>query len=129
MVHGETELGHQPLACLGAGCHREAPSRARHYLDDASDPRDPRVSPLLMEDMTGLPPAVVTVSGFDPLRDEGIAYAQRLADAGVPTQLLREGGLVHAFIWFTGISKASREGAARITQAIAAAVALDPAHE
>lgn len=101
----------------------------RHYLDDGSNPRDPRVSPLLMEDMTGLPPAVVTVSGFDPLRDEGIAYAQRLADAGVPTQLLREGGLVHAFTWFTGISKASREGAARITQAIAAAVALDPAHE
>lgn len=98
----------------------------RHYLDGVTSPRDPRVSPLLIADLTGLPPAVVTVGGFDPLRDEGIAYARRLAAAGVPTQLLREGGLVHAFIWFTGISNASREGTAHITQAIAAAVAHAP---
>jgi acetyl esterase/lipase len=50
-----------------------------------------------MEDLTGLSPAVVTVAGFDPLRDEGIAYAKRLADARVPTQLLREGVLVHGW--------------------------------
>lgn len=97
----------------------------RHYLGEEASTRDPRVSPLLREDMAGLPPAVVVVGGFDPLRDEGIAYAKRLADAGVPTQLLRESGLVHAFIWFTGISNASRTGTARITQAIAAAVADD----
>jgi acetyl esterase len=93
-----------------------------HYLGKEANVHDPRVSPLLMEDLTGLPPAVVTVAGFDPLRDEGIAYAERLADAEVPTKLLRESGLVHAFIWFTGISKASREATARLTQEIATAV-------
>ena len=98
-----------------------------HYLGEGTDVHDPRVSPLLMEDLTGLPPAVVTVAGFDPLRDEGIAYAERLAAAGVPTQLLRESGLVHAFIWFTGISKASREATTRLSRAIAAVVESDPA--
>lgn len=95
-----------------------------HYLGGTANVHDPRVSPLLTEDLSGLPPAVVSVAGFDPLRDEGIAYAERLADAGVPTQLLREPGLVHAFIWFTGISPASREATARLTHAIAQAVEM-----
>ena len=79
-----------------------------HYLADAAD-TDPRVSPLLATDLAGLPPAYVAVSGFDVLRDEGVAYAQRLADAGVPVALRRHGGLIHAFVNSVGVGRTGRE--------------------
>ncbi len=75
-----------------------------HYLGRggdlavAVDPTDPLVSPLLEPDLSGLAPAYVAVAGFDPLRDEGEAYAGRLRDAGVPVVLRRHRGLVHPFI-------------------------------
>jgi acetyl esterase len=53
-----------------------------HYLGSADDALDTRASPLLHEDLTRLPPALVVTAGYDPLRDEGLAYAQRLSEAG-----------------------------------------------
>ncbi len=67
-----------------------------HYIGD-EDGTDPRISPLLAEDLTGLPPAYIATAGFDVLRDEGEAYARRLQAAGVPTTLRRHPGLVHGF--------------------------------
>lgn len=93
-----------------------------HYLAQPSDALDPRASPLLEPDLTGLAPAYVAVAGFDPLRDEGIAYARRLEEAGVPTTLAREGSLIHAFINITGVSRPAREATTRIARAIEAAV-------
>ncbi|OBI08454.1 lipase [Mycolicibacter heraklionensis] len=62
------------------------------------DPTDPRVSPLLAGDLSGLPPALVAVAGFDPLHDEGEAFAAALREAGVVVDLRRMPSLTHAFI-------------------------------
>lgn len=80
----------------------------RHYLGD-TDPADPRVSPLLTPDLSGLPPAYVAVAGFDPLRDEGEAYALRMAEAGNQVALRRHDGLIHAFVNSTGVGRTGRE--------------------
>jgi acetyl esterase len=56
-----------------------------HYLPDPRRVTDPLASPLLADDLTRLPPASIWTAGFDPLRDEGRAYAARLADSAVPT--------------------------------------------
>lgn len=79
-----------------------------HYLSDAAEARDPRVSPLLAEDVAGVAPAYVAVAGFDVLRDEGEEYARKLAAAGVPTALRRHEGLIHGLVNATGVGRAAR---------------------
>lgn len=67
------------------------------YLGDAFDPTDPRVSPLCEPDLAGLPPAIVITAGFDPLRDDGRAYADALGAAGVPVVYRCYDDMIHAF--------------------------------
>lgn len=72
-----------------------------HYLGaehEHGDPADPGISPLRADDLSGLPPAQVLTAEFDPLRDEGDAYAARLAEAGVAVDHVPHPGLVHGFI-------------------------------
>jgi acetyl esterase len=76
-----------------------------HYLPDAAAASDPRASPLARDDLTGLAPAYVATAGFDPLRDEGEAYARRLRAAGVPTTLRRFGGYCHGFASVLGLGE------------------------
>ena len=78
------------------------------YLRGASD-EDPLGSPLLAGALAGLPPAIVINAAFDPLRDEGEAYAQALREAGTPVLARRFPGLTHAFVNMTGIHPASRD--------------------
>ncbi|MER6345075.1 alpha/beta hydrolase [Streptomyces sp. NPDC001595] len=80
-----------------------------HYLSHPREALDPRVSPLLADDLAGLPPAYIAVAGFDPLRDEGEAYARRLQEAGVPVTLRRHQGLIHGVINATGVGRTGRE--------------------
>jgi len=78
------------------------------YLPPGTDRSDPRVAVLQAPDLGGLPPAYVATTGFDPLRDEGEAYALRLRQAGVPVALRRHPGLVHTFVNLTAICPSAR---------------------
>ena len=68
------------------------------YLAKEQDAADWRVSPLRAPSLAGLPPALVVTAGYDPLRDEGEAYARRLREAGVSVDAVSFGGMIHGFV-------------------------------
>jgi acetyl esterase len=68
------------------------------YLPEASDRKNPYASPLLAESLENLPPAILVTAGFDVLKDEGIAYVERLEAAGVPTVRASYPSMIHGFI-------------------------------
>lgn len=87
------------------------------YIRSDDDRTDPRASPLLAEDLSGLPPAHVATGGFDPLRDEGEAYARRMAEAGVTVSLRRHSTMVHPFVNAVGATPLAR---AALSEAVGA---------
>jgi acetyl esterase len=68
------------------------------YLNGWTDHSDPRVTPLMFDDLTGAPPAIVVVAECDPLRDEAVAYAGLLEHFGVRVELLEAMGMIHGFL-------------------------------
>ncbi len=82
-----------------------------HYLNNAEEGRNPLASPLAASDLSGLPSAFVITAEFDPLRDEGEAYAAKLAAAGVTVSQQRFDGQIHAFWQMPGVFPAALEAA------------------
>jgi acetyl esterase/lipase len=80
----------------------------RTYLDGA-DPDDPDASPLRARDLAGVPEAFVVVAEHDVLRDDGLAYARALADAGVPVTVERYDDMSHGFLRWGGIVDPARD--------------------
>ena len=83
-----------------------------HYLRSETDGESTQASPLRAVDLRGLPPALVITAEFDPLRDEGEAYAMRLLEAGVPAIVKRYGGMIHGFFGLSAVFDQGRQAVA-----------------
>jgi acetyl esterase len=97
-----------------------------HYLRQPSDADDPRASPLRAADLSNLPPAHVITAEYDPLRDEGRAYAERLRAAGVPVVYRDEPGMIHGYFVLGGVLDAGRRAVADAAAALRDAFSSAP---
>jgi acetyl esterase len=89
-----------------------------HYLPQETNLNDPRASTIRAENLAGAAPAVIGTGEFDPLRDEGEAYAKALADAGVEVRLQRYNGLIHGFYGLGVHSTAAAAAVADMNRAL-----------
>ncbi len=88
------------------------------YLSSEADREDYRASPVLGDQLTGLPPALVMTAGFDPLCDEAEAYARRMREAGVEVEYLCYENQIHGFVSFAGAIDDGKEFIARASTAL-----------
>lgn len=93
-----------------------------HYLGRNGDVKHPHASPLLADKFSGLPPAFVMVAGFDPLHDEGIAYAEKLRGAGIAVTIEDYPDLVHDFIYLVGVLPQASEALGKAASALKTAL-------
>ncbi|KUI42626.1 lipase [Mycobacterium sp. IS-1590] len=93
------------------------------YLSGGIDPGDPRVSPLLADDLSGLAPTLIITAGFDPLRDEGRQYAEAMRAAGVRVDHREFGSLIHGFANFFPFGGDSATAMAEVISALRAHLA------
>jgi acetyl esterase len=92
------------------------------YLPPGTDTGSPRVSPLRAKDFAGLPPAYVMLGGYDPLHDEGLAYADKLKAAGVKVAVADYPDMVHCFIYLQTILPQAHDAVAAAAKAVRAAL-------
>ncbi|MBI3782832.1 MAG: alpha/beta hydrolase [Deltaproteobacteria bacterium] len=96
-----------------------------HYMTGDADGTDARLSPLRSENLQGLPPALVITAEFDPLRDEGERYAQRLREAKVPVTLSRYDGMIHGFFGMSSLVDKAKQAVDEAATALRKAFAVD----
>jgi acetyl esterase len=97
-----------------------------HYLNSDADAANPYASPLRADDLTGLPPALIITAEFDPLRDEGEAYGDRLRAAGVPVVVSRYDGMIHGFFGMSLIVDKAKQAVGEVAGALKTAFAGQP---
>ena len=88
------------------------------YLRDEADKKDPLASPALARSHKGLPPALIITAEFDPLRDEGEAYGEKLRAAGVPVSVTRYDGMIHGFFTMAGVLDQGKKAVAQASEAL-----------
>ena len=96
------------------------------YLPDRADAADPEVSPLRAPDVSAAAPALVVTAEYDPLRDEGEAYAAKLRDAGVDVEHRRAAGMLHGFLRMPGVIEAANDAIDRIAARVREALRAGP---
>jgi acetyl esterase len=94
-----------------------------HYCEGRADRADPYLCPLGAKDVSGVPPALVITAEFDPLRDEGEAYAARLREAGGRVELKRYAGMIHGFFGMGALLTQARTATAEAAAALRSAFA------
>ncbi len=94
-----------------------------NYIPPGTDRRDPRLSPL-HGDVTGLPPAYIASAGFDPIRDDGEAYAEKLRAGGIPVAFTCQADLPHAYLNFVGVGGRFAEAAGEAAGALRLGLAV-----
>lgn len=94
------------------------------YLRSKADELDPRGSPLLASDHRELPPAWITIAGFDPLRDECEQYAEKLRASGVQVDIAYEPSLIHGFITMGGVIPRAAEAVDAAARALVAGLSV-----
>lgn len=93
-----------------------------YYLTSETDATNPYASPLPAKDLSNLPPALVVTAEFDPLRDQGEAYAKRLQAANTPVSYKCYDGMIHCFLSFPKQIEQARKGLQEVADAIRVAV-------
>ena len=118
LIYPVTDYHTPPTPSYLANAHGYLLTRAMmiwfwaHYLNHASEAGHPHAAPLAVPDLRGLPPALVITAEYDPLRDEGERYAERLQQAGVPTVHARYAGMIHGFFVLGDLFGGSRRAIA-----------------
>jgi acetyl esterase len=92
------------------------------YVPAEVDKNSPRVSPLKAKEFAGLPPAYVMLGGYDPLHDEGLAYAEKLRAAGVKVTIADHADMVHCFIYLQTVLPQAHDAVADAAKAVRAAL-------
>ena len=93
------------------------------YLGNEADTASPKISPLRAKDFSGLPPAYIMLGGYDPLHDEGLAYAEKLRGAGVKVTIADYADMVHCFIYLQTVLPQAHDAVAEAAKAVKTALA------